>query len=299
MSDLCEEIRAVSPDATGLCTELMADPQHRLDRADELKNTYGIEIPFLFSDFDPKTTDDEEISGKVDRFIDSTNTKLDMAGVFFGSRDYVEQFVRATRTFVQNELKVRPEKSPTFNAVDTIRTGFGPCVGIDLVYYGIFLLAGLDPEIQFQFIPSEQPGELRLHTRLALSYDDAPSTSRYIVDAAMGVFGERDKDEPYIQLSPGEFIALTYVNQLFEAPSLSTDDQLRKVELSLALSESNPQVHFMALCQAIRYYESKRDWANARHYYNEAVLLNPAGEKALCEKFPETTRLVSRITASL
>lgn len=221
-----------------------------------------------------------------------------MAGVFFGSRDYVEQFVRATRTFVQNELKVRPEKSLTFNAVDTIRTGFGPCVGIDLVYYGILFLAGFDPEIQFLFIPGEQPGELFLHTRLALLYDDSPSASRYIVDAAMGVFGETGKNEPYIQLSPGEFIALTYVNQLFETPSLSTDDQLGKIELALTLSKNNLEVHFGALCQAIRYYESKKDWANARRYYHEAVLLNPAGEKALMEKFPQMASTIPRATAS-
>ena len=296
MGGLCEDLRAVSPDATRLCTELMADPLHRLDRAEELRNTYGVEIPFLFTDFNPATTDDEETLREVDRFIGATDARLNAAGISFGSQDYIDQFVRATRTFVQDELRVHPEKSPTLNAIDTIRAGKGPCVGIDIVYYGIFLLAKLNPMIQFQFDESSRPGELLLHTRLAFSNKEAPQAPLYIVDAAKGVFGQDVTPEPYVELSPAEFIAVTYVNQLRDK-TLPLPTQLERINIALALSQKNSLVQFMALHDAIGYYDAHQDWTTSGRYLREAVSVNPAGEKVLMEKFPQTASRILQTTA--
>jgi len=249
-----------------ISTAISENPAQKMEMARSLHEHTGVQIPFLFTDYDPATPDDAEVYKDV---TDKISTIKQNIGISEDSTLYKSALVAEIRFFVDKELEVRSEEGITFNAFQTVKEQRGNCQGLTNLYYGLFILAGLDARVMS--VEWTALGEPLNHNRVSVDFDGDPDTPEYIVDHALPFFGKSPKKEISTERSLLDFVALTYTNQSRQFPDLTVEEKREMIETALKLSPHNVSV----LAAAIQFHQSQGEQEMAEDLFVRARAVYP------------------------
>lgn len=198
--------------------------------------------------------------------------------------------IDALKKHISAKLKIRSyNNAPTKSALGTAHQKLAHCMGFTNIYFGLGLLVGLKPRL-FS-VEWDEKGRPIDHHRLAFEYNPTDSNKLYIIDPARGVFGLPVPGEIQVPISSLDHTAVMLVNELKENPSMRDAFKYKKIGLALKLAPRN----FRVLLAALGFYEEKKDWEKACHYFEKVLEVYPHPEELRTE-YPKTAALVSSTT---
>ncbi len=243
--------------------EINKNPLGQWKRAEELDRLTGIQIPYLFNDYNPLTDADQQIEERAREIILSSNN-IDTLILRAGH----EWQLSAT------------EFLPTADAIGTILEGGGRCQGIDTPYLGLLLMAGF--EVFPQGVSYDERGNPVNHVRLAVNMKDG-STDPYIVDPARPYFGRKPNGAISVPISFSEFIARWHVNQYWENESVDSSAKRKWIETALKLAP----LSYPVMIAGIDFYTENNNNNLAQTLFEKATAIFPSAESVLQKKYPE------------
>lgn len=184
--------------------------KERIDGQGEL-GKFKRDIPFLYTDFDPSTKDDDEIFAKV----------LEKIHRGRGSRTTVN-FVRRLGALLTNPktkggFEVVPTpfstpEEPTVNdheqtAIQSITSGFADCSEFAFAYYGLYTM--MRPALEPLIIRAPWDGKYN-HVRIGIKQADQRSEDVIIVDPADKDNPVRPLHEDEVEITPLQLMAIYF-----------------------------------------------------------------------------------------
>lgn len=245
-------------------------PYENLRMALSLKEKTGIKIPYLFTDYNSTTKQDEAVLERVREFVRKKDEELRESGLSKGSREYNIVFVLSIKRFVEFELHIKvAQKAPTLSAARAVGHETN-CHGISNPYYGIYLFAGLNPQF-FTVEWNTSTNDLFEHTRVGIYPDPNKPDYVYVSDPSLGFFGSPPNYQIQVKTSPLNFIAHTYYNELEENPEMSAEEKRKRIELALRVAPDNYRV----LLAALSFYETEEEWPRAVELFAQLLTVYP------------------------
>lgn len=242
--------------------QINRNPIGERQKAETLARLTGIQIPYLFNDYNPLTNTDEQIEERA-REITLSSNNIETLIVLAGN----EWHLTAT------------ELLPTASAIGTIIEGGGKCQGIDNPYLGLLLMAGF--EVFPQWVSHDERGNPINHVRLAVDMKDGEANP-YIVDPARPYFGRKPNGASAVPMSFSEFIARWYVNQYWENKSQNPHEKKEAIQTALKLAP----LSYAVMDAGIDFYTTNNNKDLAEILFEKATEIFPSARSVLEEKYP-------------
>lgn len=260
--------------------------------AESLAAKTGIRIPYLFTDYNPETDDDALLEARIAGLAAKLKNRTLREGFKEGTAEYLDLAAKKMAEMLGRDLEVNPyppevigdpARNVTRNAIDTVLAGGGNCMGLSNLDFGVFLYAGLVPQVYS--VEWDKNGQSIIHRRIGFPLD-ADKGGYYAFDRTMWIFGASPPGEVTVPISDLDFIAQTYVNLLLENPKLSLAERRELLMPALKLAPHNYQV----LVEAARYYNDLGQLKRAGRFYKAALAVYPGTERKLREMFPRLAK---------
>lgn len=257
----------------------------KIDRQGEL-GKFKREIPWLYTDFNPFTPEDDKIFAGVFKGIADELPSQDPPPSFETAMSFADKLVaRLTAPVSNGGFGIQPippssPEKPTINtreqtAIQTIHSRHGDCSEFGYVFYGLMLMS---PFLVPRIIETASTNERYEHGFIAASYPARESVKMLIADPAGGEEGSvRGLGEGEWEISPLQLLA-DYANNMAIDPPEDMKGENRRFNYSRQMFSA-----------ALRY-----DPFNQQIHYNLGNLYFDAGEYDMAQnEYEETLRLDS------
>lgn len=229
--------------------------KNEFERARSLYQVTGVKIPYLFTDYNSRTIDDEKIYEKAKEISRERNP--------------VQLINNSLATW-----KLKPLfELPTQNALETIQSGGGNCLALDMPYLGLLLLGGFSAHLQS--VPYDERRTPQNHVQIA--FRDKEISEDLFFDPTTGLLGPQSKGLHAVDISFSEVISRWYVNQYREGKKIGSLKKQYLIETALKLAP----LSYTVLEAGINFYSHSGDQPKAEQLYHRALEVYPASASLL------------------
>lgn len=235
---------------------------------DSFENPYLIKLvdklgfipPWVFTDLNPQTTEDQRCFEEMKAIVDRARHQM-------GSRKYDSNYVHDMVQTLVEEIKknwplVYNAQVPTaLNAVDMLNKKEKNCLEIVCLFYTLFSLAGLQPQIiELEF---DEEGNSMNHLALALSADPSDSGKILLFDYGNnGYLGEPYSDKIWHPIGLNDLVSEFFINQYYAHPYASPHE---KEALLLKAYRFSPD-RFRCSYHLAQFYKEQNRQQEAEHF---------------------------------
>lgn len=286
-------LRTCNLEPEGGACPLLARFKQKIDGEGEL-GKFKREIPWLFTDFDPSTKEDDGIFARI---MEKVSAGIESTGLACVAPDW--QIVLARRLellltaradkggFGMKAISPSTPEEPTINtteqnAVRALVAGFGDCSEFGWELYGLSVLAG--PLLNTKIITdaafaSDDDG----HIWVGFEFYAGKGGELIVADSAGKEDSVRALCANEAEITPLQFLATYYNNMgLKLPPNISADAGFnyskRMFETALRYDPSDPQAHY----NLGNLYFDKGLYDDAEREYERAIALNGRYANAYC-----------------
>lgn len=185
----------------------------------KLVDKLGFIPPWVFTDLNPQTSEDKECYKKLKGIVEGVQLQMKL-------RKFDSQYVHDTAWALVEEVKkkwslVYDPKTPTApHAVGMLHKQKKNCLEIVCLFYTLFSLAGLHPQIiELEF---DEKGNSVNHLALALSVDPSDPDKILLFDYGNnGYLGKPYSDKIWHPIGLNDLVSEFFINQYYAKPYAS------------------------------------------------------------------------------
>jgi len=232
----------------------------------EVVEELGFIPSWIFTDMDPDTTEDKEVFDRIKEIVTDVSDTVN-SEKFSSQEKYVEDKMTGLVEAVFEEWpSLYNKEAPTAeNAVDMLKKPEKNCLEITILFYTIFSLAGLKPQIIKLRLDEE--GKSMNHIILGIPIDSENNGKLLFFDFGNNNYiGPAYEDKMWHPLGLNELVAEYLINRFYGAPFAGPQE---KEELLLKAFQLAPD-YFRCSYHLADFYEKREALDKALEYYQIA-----------------------------